>query len=197
MRAYHLLLLVVFSVWRHNIIRGLGVARVVISGPATAWVRPLSEVDRDRMRVVCPSNNDYSQYQSSLSSTTTFREVTTTNPNRYLPPSPRIIDGEPSRLGVFPYAATFTNDPTNERSRWAYCGATLISPRHLITAVHCSKLYHNATAFMLLDGVCVRRTGEDGCVESAADTMRAVEIDLILEEYYAYRATWREPLDHL
>ena len=115
------------------------------------------------------------------------------------PPSPRIIGGEGTQLGHYPYAATFVHDnPTNTRSRIAYCGATLVSRWHLITVAHCAKygMTRGERVYILLDGVCVRRSGEDGCWDSPSEVMRAVEIDFVLAQYY-YEGPREMPHGHL
>lgn len=85
---------------------------------------------------------------------------------------------------MFPYAATFTADPTGGFSSYAHCGATLISTRHLITAAHCTN-HLKQRMFVLVDGVCVKHSWWDGCTDSG-EVMRPVEIDFILTRYFYY-----------
>jgi len=168
--------------------------RVFKSGPASAWVHPPSAADRERMLTVCPPDQAYP---------TKALNYTTTNPSyhsQWTPhsPPPRIIDGEGTNLGVYPYAATFTNDPTSTRMRITYCGATLISRWHLITVAHCAQLGQTVgeVVYVLLDGVCARRAGEDWCWDLPQELMRAVEIDFILTQYY-YKGAREKPHNNL
>lgn len=159
--------------------------RVLKSGPASAWVHLPSAEDRERIQAVCPPISSH-------------HNPPTTRHSRSNPLLPRIIGGEGAQLGVYPYAAAFTNDPTSTRSRITYCGATLISRWHLITVAHCAKYGQTAgeRVYILLDGVCIRRSGEDGCWDSPSELMRAVEIDFVLAQYY-YEGPREMPHGHL
>ena len=175
----------------------LGVAaintRVLKSGPASSWVHLPTAEDRERMQAVCP------QMETGLHIDTNSHHSPPISQHPHsTPPSTRIIGGEGTQLGVYPYAATFTNDPTSTRSRIAYCGGTLISRWHLITVAHCAKygMTRGERVYILLDGVCIRRSGEDGCWDSPSELMRAVEIDFVLAQYY-YEGPREMPHEHL
>ena len=135
------------------------------------------------MQLLCPLNltdHHFHEFPSAGGSNLARASGSHRNPQHHL----RIIDGEPANLGMFPYAASFTKAPTSVFSeRDAYCGATLISRRHLITAAHCtSRLTERVT--LLVDGVCTRRTLWDGCSKDDREVMRSVEIDFVIAPYY-------------
>ena len=129
------------------------------------------------MHAVCGANSDGESWPSERSGGES---------SPYHAHSLRIVAGEGARPGMFPYAATFTHDPTNEASREANCGATLISRQHLLTVAHCLPNPDQKPAYVLLGGVCIQKNEADGCADLGAEMLRAVEIDFILTHYYDY-----------
>ena len=137
------------------------------------------------MQTICPlaHPNDYQiRSRVDISGGLDRENTTQYGPQHQL----RIVNGEPARRGMFPYAAALSKAPSSVFSEQAaICGATLISPRHLITAAHCtSSLTERAT--FLVGGVCTRRTLWDGCYADGRETMRSVEIDFAIAQYYEF-----------
>lgn len=151
-------------------------------GPAYAWINAQSRERTLRMREVCPAEVGDQQHALATSSRMTVGQPKSAD-NRL--PTSRIVEGEDAYRGMFPYAATFTYH-SDSKGRTAYCGATLISLRHLITAAHCIPSQLEGKVAVLLDGVCIRHSTQDACSESPADVLQAVEIDFVTTHYYDY-----------
>lgn len=145
-------------------------------GPATAWIR---NEGRHEVQARCADSGPPVQRKSLANA----NSRNSRNTNRDWPHT-RIVNGSGAELNMFPYAAAFTNDPTGG-SRRAYCGATLISRQHLITAAHCAELYYHHRAFVLIGGVCIQHSSKDACTDQR-ELLRPTEIDFILTSYFYF-----------
>ncbi|KAI1701533.1 trypsin domain-containing protein [Ditylenchus destructor] len=80
------------------------------------------------------------------------------------------MHGDQVPKGKYPWAVALVTS-----TGLSYCGGTLISPRHFITARHCVDDIHGfAPIFVKVGGVCHSVKPEDGCPRS---DMQTVEVE--------------------
>lgn len=149
-------------------------------GPGTAWLHMASEDERQEIRTRCADSIQLPPSGTRLRAT---HETTNSTANSNSLPHLRIVEGKGAWRGLFPYAAALSNEPTSE-GREVYCGATLISHWHLITAAHCAVRHYSRRFYVVLDGVCVRRYWLPGECFSSEDVLRTAEVDFTITQYY-------------
>ncbi|KAI1711589.1 trypsin domain-containing protein [Ditylenchus destructor] len=94
----------------------------------------------------------------------------------------KVQHGAPAPKGKYPWAVAMVSGP--ELS--SYCGGTLISPRHIITARHCIETLHSRSPFLIkVGGVCHSEAPDKNCPKS---DMREVKI-----EFAAYEPSVKDP----
>ncbi|XP_072158377.1 venom protease-like isoform X1 [Bemisia tabaci] len=103
----------------------------------------------------------------------------------------RIVGGEPAQLGAWPWAVALGRRLT-ENNVWFFCGGTLITDQHVITAAHCVKelTYDPSHPEEGYEGL-VARIGDLDLDDSVDDGAKPVTILVSRSEWHPkYSESW-------